>query len=411
MSSEITVETKTANKSATSLQSLRVVVVDNLRDLAFYEDSWNQLADTTQQGQPILSYAWIASWLETQLFPNQVWKCFFVLRGEKLLCARPLIATKVTHLGFGTYRLIPPNDLHTPSTDLLCHTEDARAVVDVLIPAIAKAFPNLYCYGHPRIPDNSPAVALFRQGYRNGSPILEPIDAAAYLTIGENYDTYFKSLSHNFSRNLRRFERKLLDIGATTEFITESSRNPECLERFMGVEASGWKGELNGAIKLDPKLVRFYTTLTDRLSKLGWLEWQFISAEGKTIAAHMGVRCGRVLNLMKIAYDESYSSYAPSNVLILQTIRRAYETRPYDEINFQSFGKWQKNWGVSGRKYYNLTVYPRKPISFIRGYVPRRLRAALRNTPWLMEPYRKLRERMHGNGVKPKPDSTSDNEK
>jgi hypothetical protein len=167
----------------------------------------------------------------------------------------------------------------------------------------------------------------------------------------------------------------------------------------MKIEASGWKGRDGGAIQLDPKLIQFYSALTERLAKLGWLEWQFIEAEGKTVAAHLGVRCGHVLNLMKIAYDESYSSYSPSNVLILQIIRHTYETRSYSEINFQSFGKWQKNWGVSARKYYNLTVYPRTPISFIRGYIPRRLRAALRNSPWLMAPYRKLRERMNGNGT------------
>lgn len=410
MSSEITVETRTSIHSETSRQPLRVVVVDNLRDLALYEESWNQLANSTKHGQPILSYAWIASWLETQIQPDQLWKCFFVLRGEKLICARPLIATEMTFLGLSKHRIVPPNDLHTPSTDLLCHSEDAKEVADTLISAIAKTFPKLYCYGHPRIPENSPAVELYRQGYRNGSPILEPLDAAGYLTIGENFDDYLKSLSSSFLRNLRRLERKLSDLDAITEFIVDPARNLECLERFMKVEASGWKKEHGGAIKLDPQLVKFYTILTERLAKLGWLEWQFIEAEGKTIAAQMGVRCGHVLNLMKIAYDESYSSYAPSSMLFIKTIRRAYEIHPYDEINFQSSGSWLKNWAVSDRKYYNLTVYPRTPVSFFRGYVPRRLRAAVRNNPWLMSLYRKLRERMNGNGAKPNTASADSDE-
>lgn len=376
---------------ASGNEPLRVVVIDRIADLAPYEEAWNKLAFESPQAVPYISYAWVVSWLETQLPSNSQWKCFVVLRGDTLVSVRPIIAVDVRFLGFRRPRLIPPTDLHTPGTDLLCNGDDCAEVVNALVPAIAKEFPKYYCFGHPRIPQDSPAVRLYQSGFRTGSPILEQLDEYAYLELGGSYDQLLERADQKFAKNVRRLERKLSNLEPKFDFYTDPEHNEACLKRFLDLEASGWKGKPGGgAIILSPRLVKFYTVLTNRLAKLGWMEWHFLEAEGKTIAAHLGVRCGNVLNLMKIAYDENYSSYSPGMVLISEMLRRAYQSKAFTAVNFQSNGRWQKNWGSESRKYYTLTVYPSRVFSLVRGYIPRRLRLAGRNMPWLMSAYHSL---------------------
>jgi hypothetical protein len=105
----------------------------------------------------------------------------------------------------------------------------------------------------------------------------------------------------------------------------------------------------------------------------------------------MAVKIGRVLYLWKIAYDERYRPYAPGNALMLQTIRRAFETGDTDEVNCLTNSAWNRDWNMERRTYYNVTVWPRRLLPFLAGYCRARAKDYLRKAPYAKACYRAVR--------------------
>ena len=151
----------------------------------------------------------------------------------------------------------------------------------------------------------------------------------------------------------------------------------------MKVEAAGWKSRAGSAILMSPKLIAFYQALTSRLADRGKLEWHFLSAEEKTIAAHLAVRCGRSLVLWKIGYDEEFAQCAPGSILLKHTIKRAFESGEIDEVNLVTNQSWHSNWKPHQRPYYDLWIYPLRPLPVIVGGLPKQSRIVLRRVPIL----------------------------
>ena len=160
----------------------------------------------------------------------------------------------------------------------------------------------------------------------------------------------------------------------------------------MKVEASGWKKKEGTAIEQSPTLVSFYTALTKRLSALGWLEWHFLETDGRVIAGQMGVKMGRTLTLFKIGYDEEYSYCSPGNILFERVVERAYGQGDTDEINCITDMAWHDNWGMDKRPHYDLWIYPKHPIPFFFGALPRKARMRLSKITGLKAAYHQAKK-------------------
>jgi hypothetical protein len=148
--------------------------------------------------------------------------------------------------------------------------------------------------------------------------------------------------------------------------------------------------------------------VTGRLAERGWLEWQFLRAEGKTIAGQLGTRIGRTLVLLKIAYREEYKAYAPGNVLLARTIERAFACRDVDEINCLTDFPWTRNWNMRMRPYYQVHVYPKMAIPMLVGAAPKKARLIAAQIPWLATPYRAARRLLRRSAPNGSPSPTQE---
>jgi hypothetical protein len=117
------------------------------------------------------------------------------------------------------------------------------------------------------------------------------------------------------------------------------------------------------------------------------LEWHFLEAEGKTIAAHLALQINRSLIILKICYDEAYSSYSPGAVLFEKMFERAFHSGKVDEVNLLTDYAWNQNWQAERRSYYNLYLFPDKPLSTLAGYIPLKMRIGLRQVPAVHQAY------------------------
>ncbi|MDY0354948.1 MAG: GNAT family N-acetyltransferase [Sedimentisphaerales bacterium] len=196
-----------------------------------------------------------------------------------------------------------------------------------------------------------------------------------YLRVDGDQDQYQASLSRNFRSNQRKAENKLRRLaGVEVAFVTAPDASSAQLAEFVPVEAAGWKGRDGTAIQKASELIAFYTTLTTRLAKAGWLEWHFLRAEGQVIAANLAVRFNRSIIVWKLGYDEGYRQCSPGGMLFQSLLDRAFADPDIDEVNLLTDASWYDNWRMDERTYYRIRFYRnRRPLSLFLGAVPDRI--------------------------------------
>ncbi|MEW6050270.1 MAG: GNAT family N-acetyltransferase [Candidatus Zixiibacteriota bacterium] len=373
--------------------SLFVEAVSGLENLSRHAAAWNELAWASPQRLPMASYAWVVSYFDQLLSPGSQWICFFVYDGAMLLGVLPLEIGYRRSAGISRLTLNTPLSPHTCSVDLLLKAGRESETLELLIEGLAKAVPSWQQLELKCIPDLSPSVPTL-SSTRLALVISTLSGFGAYIPVDGSYQKYLDSLSRNFSHTLRRVNRKLSFLSDVRElFVERENVRPEHLDRFLDVEATGWKAAVGTAIKQSDQLISFYRALTARLAELGWLEYHFLEAEGKTIAAHLAVRMGRSLVLLKIGYDDAYAAYAPGNNLMARVVEWAFARSDIDEINCLTDMAWHRNWQMPKRAYYDIRLYRKSPQAFMTGYLPERVRRTVADLPGVSALARILRKR------------------
>ncbi len=324
----------------------------------------------------MLSHAWVSSFIEHRLKPGESWCCVTARRNGTLLGVLPVIRTPAAALGQKACSLRAPHDDHTFGCDLVLSNEAGPDTTGHLYRKLEEEFPSLRMLEFKRLPDVSPTHSL-GSGCLDHTFVLEDFCGFGnFIRIEGTYDDFKSGMQTRFTRNLRRLRRKIRSL-PDVEFTchTDAGSDDEYLRTFLEIEASGWKRRSGTAILIDQNLLEFYRTLTRRLTRIGWLEWHFLRTAGRAIAGHLGIRVNRSFVLFKIAFDESYSSYSPGNVLFDMMLERSFENREYEEINCLSDSPWMKNWNTARRSYHDIYLFPMHFLPIILSYVPVRMRS------------------------------------
>ncbi len=330
--------------------TITVEVVKTLDDLAGHADEWNQLALKAPYRLPMHSYTWVASHFEHCLGDNESWFCVFGYDGDELVGVLPLVVTHRRFIGFERPVLHTLSGNQTISGDAVVADGREGEVVAVLLQAAGREYPARLYLEFRRVTVRSPVLALSKGGLK-GAAITKTFDGVgAYLKTQGKFKDYRASLSSNFRSNMNKEANKLKKLsGVETVFLDGEDATSEDLPRFMGVEASGWKGRTGTAILNSPTLISFYTTLTRRLSECGWLEWEFLVADGKTLTGNLAIRFNRSIFIWKLGYDENYAKCSPGRVLFEQLVKRACDTADIDEIDLLTDMPWYDNWKMDKR--------------------------------------------------------------
>ncbi|MHC4134594.1 MAG: GNAT family N-acetyltransferase [Planctomycetota bacterium] len=353
----------------------RVLVIDRVEDLRRHAAAWNALAFDAPPRIPTSSYAWVSAYFEHCLAPGETWRCVLAYdRGEdRLVGVLPLIAAG----GFLRRSLRTPHDGHTIAVGPLLAPGDETSVLDALLRAAWASEPR--------------ALWIEVADVVEGSPLVTRLDArlhleltrrpGAFLRVDGDQEQYQASLSKNFRSNQRKAANKLKKLAdVETAFLTGEDASSAQLPEFAPVEASGWKGRENSAIQASPERMAFYATLADRLAEAGWLEWHFLRAEGKAVAANLAVRFNRSILVWKLAYDEAHARCSPGGMLFQALVDRTFPDPFIDEINLLTDAPWYGNWRMEKREFLRLRLYRRRPGSLLLGLVPDGLAARARRS-------------------------------
>jgi CelD/BcsL family acetyltransferase involved in cellulose biosynthesis len=375
---------------------VEVRVATSLDPLDEHAEAWDRLAMASSERLPMLSHAWVSSFLENRNLGGAPWQCFFAYQDAELVGVLPLIGAREGVLG----RLRGPADSHTEFAYPLLAADAAPSALVALVEAASVLAPGIRMRWY-RVREDSPVLAsLSALGPR--MRVLRPVSSRGSLvrTTGPRGD--FEATMHgNFRRNLRKAaNRAARDHSVAFQFVGGAeAQNPELLKRFLHVESSGWKGATGTAIARSPQLVAFYEALTRRLAQRGWLEWHTMEFDREPVACHLAVRFGGAVALPKIGYDEMYARYGPGNLLFRELLERSFNDPTVDEVNCLTDQPWHNNWGMRKVGYADVMISPRGPVattaSIVEMWKPV-ARAHAHRPARLLRQLRRTRERLGG---------------
>lgn len=159
-----------------------------------------------------------------------------------------------------------------------------------------------------------------------------------------------------FRSHLRRAKRQLEEQG-TLEAKHYSAADPEALEKFYALEASGWKGEEGTAIRCHPSTRQFYDAIAQTAARDGYLSLDFLELNGKPIAGHFGFNLRGRYFLAKAGYDEAFRRHGPGQLLVNEILGQTPE-RGLREFDFVGPATWDESrWASARRTNYRVFIF------------------------------------------------------
>jgi CelD/BcsL family acetyltransferase involved in cellulose biosynthesis len=123
-----------------------------------------------------------------------------------------------------------------------------------------------------------------------------------------------------WNRQIRRLQER-----GKAAFVVAS--DAAAIEKFLALEAAGWKGARRTALSAEAGLAAFARSMLSDLGRSGAMSVHFLTLDGEPIAAGIVLRSGGRAFYWKTAYQESYAEYSPG-VLLTRELSRALEREP-----------------------------------------------------------------------------------
>lgn len=141
----------------------------------------------------------------------------------------------------------------------------------------------------------------------------------ALLAPGGDRANYLaQAMGAKHRKELPRRRRRLAELGAVThDVLTAEPDVTAALERFLEIEASGWKGRRGTAGMNCPTRLSFFRQAITALARDGKARIDLLRVGDRVIATSIALRSGNTLFGWKMAYDEGYAKYSPGAQLVL----------------------------------------------------------------------------------------------
>ena len=210
-------------------------------------------------------------------------------------------------------------------TPLLDRARAAEAL-DMILSWCARQTPTVSGLMFPAVTANGPTVALIRARVHTYRLEIRPFDSherAALFSADDVDPQKGMTITARKLRELRRQRRKLEEQGALT---WTSASDPVAIraafEKFLTLEAQGWKGRRGTALLSNPADTTFGRAMTRLLARKGQCHIDALELDRRPIAMGITLKSGLKAALWKIAYDESHAACSPGVQFILDYTQR-----------------------------------------------------------------------------------------
>jgi CelD/BcsL family acetyltransferase involved in cellulose biosynthesis len=209
------------------------------------------------------------------------------------------------------------------------------------------------------MPAASPSVdvaaeGLAAGGYRVGT---SPYQLSPYVELPDSWDELLETLSRNQRSKVRKQWKRLEREG---DVVFRTTTGPDLqgdLDRFLRLEASGWKGAAGTAILDDPAALRLYTEFAHAAATRGWFRLHLLELDGTPIAGGYSCVLGDAAFLMKTCFDERYARLGPGATMRAAALRAAIDEGVSRYEFLGAADPHKLHWGGGLREHLLLSAY------------------------------------------------------
>lgn len=315
---------RTLSSLGSGTHSIRIV---DAQSLAARANAWDDLVARAVEPHPHFSRHVIEAHRSAELAPERL-AFVTVGTGDQLDAMLPF-RKGLDITGLGAVVAQPFLSPFMPSSAPLVAGDRFEAVLKALVRGLAEASGGRFW----RWP-------LLSMSGRVGKGLLDAMREAGWkIAIVEsferpvlerrlNHDSFLKDHPHKGRlKDLRRRRRRLAEIG-TLELTTatEGEALREAVERFLFLEASGWKGESGSALACHPPTLTLARALFSPHPSPVGVRADTLNLDGRPLAISLALIAGGTACLLKTAYDEHQRAHAPGLVLEAEIVRIFHET-------------------------------------------------------------------------------------
>ncbi len=170
----------------------------------------------------------------------------------------------------------------------------------------------------PSLPADGPTAAALRDAAAAGGLDLAVLGTWERAALRGGGRAGLAALSPKGAKELRRQRRRLAELGTLAHVTAETDGDVRSdVERFLALEAGGWKGAAGTAMLSSSARTAFLRTATRMLVRRGLCRVDSLTLDGVPVAMAVTLRAGDTDALWKIAYREDVARASPGVQLVL----------------------------------------------------------------------------------------------
>ena len=333
--------------------------VNSIDDFAHYCEPWNQLWENSNAYEPLSRCEGIQRWHQ-QFAADEKFSAIMVWNGSQLVGALPLIHAQKS----GVKLLKQPRNEWVNAGELLIHNDfEVKDVVTFIIEEL-KTFPeSILCFDGVRFESEAWATFIEQVQAASGQTGVMQKETVGLIQVGDDWDSYFQSLSGNHRSTVRRAEKKARKSADLTMLRMQDLTAEECetwMKRAFEVENRSWKRENGSSILASEGMASFFLDEAEIARKAGMLELWFLMLDEQPIAFEYCHRAKKVCLSYKIGYDEAFKRLAPGKLLRKLQLETLYRDAPGTILDTKGTlcptkAKWATDTYPSGRLVVALT--------------------------------------------------------
>lgn len=209
-------------------------------------------------------------------------------------------------------------------------------------------------------------VALLRR-LRAGSPWLELVDGTqhvrdepgfgvAVLDTSIGVEERWAGMSRHLRASIRAARRRVEARGGATVAVATGDDVGAAFDRFVALEAAGWKGARGTALAQAPAM---RDTIRAFLIASGAAQVRSLYCEDTLAASLFGVSVAGTFAAMKTTYDERLAELSPGSVLWADLIEACCADPAIGRLDGIAWTPWLERWGMEREPTYSLIAFNR----------------------------------------------------
>jgi len=196
-------------------------------------------------------------------------------------------------------------------------------------------------------------------------PAIESYHATTMrICVTNDFDEYWAQRSKNLRKNVRRWENRMVrsELIPSLSVVSDPGEIPNALDRYADLEVAGWKGTAGTAIQRNTVQAYFYSQMLKKFAESGQAAIYEYRLGEHLAASRLTVSSKNMVVILKTAYDEKKSDFAPGRMLLKELIAQMFRTSKGVDIEFYTDAtEEQLAWGTSNREIRHMAVL-RNPL-------------------------------------------------